>query len=168
MKKYNIVFIFFFIHFLAPAQDLRVEVEGSVNFSGSAYSIAEAGENIRTSVENESSVFMSVTSENFWDKKNNKNKKWRIFIHKTDINWDNDLQLEVKRSGNGYRPESNGNPNIRDGNTYLDISNTPTYFFRGKHEIAYIPIGIKMSGVSLTMGAKQFETNIVVTVYDDW
>jgi hypothetical protein len=149
-------------------QGLKVSVEGDANFSGTTYTISEAGENFSASIASESSVYVSVESDDYWDKKNNRNKKWQIFIHKSDLTWDNNIDLEVKRTGKGNNVGNKGNPNIHDGEDFLKISNTSTYFFRGKNEVAFIPIEIKLSGVSLSMGAKDFETNIVLTVYDDW
>lgn len=168
MKKLHFIAVAFLFSLFASGQDLKIEVEGIANLSGAVANIAEAGENIAGSLESENAVFVSVLNSDYWAKKNNNNRKWRIFVHKTDLTWNNTLQLEVKRSGNGYKPESNGSPLLQDGENYLDISNTPTYFFKGKNEVAYIPIDVKVSGLSLTLGAKQYETNIVITVYDDW
>ena len=76
--------------------------------------------------------------------------------------------LEAARTGSGYNPDNNGNPNISDGESFQTITNNPTYFFRGKDQIAYIPFNLRLSGVSVTMGAQNYETNVVLTVYDDW
>jgi len=168
MKKAFPVILILLTSFYCFGQGLKVSIEGSANFSGSAYAITEAGENFSSSVESESSVYISIESEDYWDKKNNRNKKWRVFVHKSDLMWDNNLRLETKRTGKGQKIEKKGQPNIHDGDDFMTISNTPTYFFRGKDEVAYIPVEIKLRGISLTMGAKEFETSIVLTVYDDW
>lgn len=166
-KYFQLLLCFIVATETAVAQDLTITVEGDATFSGSSYFITEAGEDFDSSIESESSVFVSVLSEDYW-KKNNRNKKWRIFVHRSDLSWNSDLMLETKRTGTGYNPQNSGNPNISDGENFLNITSTPTYFFRGKDEIAYIPVSIKLSGLSLTMGAQQFETNIVLTIYDDW
>ncbi|HKJ80269.1 MAG TPA: hypothetical protein VKA10_12070 [Prolixibacteraceae bacterium] len=168
MAKFQLIAGLILLGFCAAAQGLKVEVEGNVNFMGQAFTISEAGENISSSSTSETAIYVSVSSNDYWDKKKNKNKKWQVVVHKSDINWHNNLLLEIQRSGSGQNAGNNGRVNISDGNSFQEVTNTPNYFFKGKDEIVYIPIDVKLLGASLTMGAKQFETNIVLTVYDDW
>ncbi len=84
------------------------------------------------------------------------------------MNWHDQINLEVRRTGTGTRINNPGNPNIRDGENFQQVSNIPVYFFRGMGEIIQIPLSLKISGFSVTMGAHDFETGFVFTVYDDW
>lgn len=163
--QYSILFLLFIN--IAWGQELKISIEGDAKFDNSQFSIREAGEDFPSSVESGSSVYISVLYGNYWDKKSNPNKKWKINIHKSDLTWDTNLMLEAKRTGKGYNSKKNGNSKIYDGNNYQIATNTPTYFFSGKDEITDIPISFKIEGVSIIMGAKEVETNIVFTVYDD-
>lgn len=168
MKKIFLLTIIFPIALFSKSQQLKVELEGNAVFDNSSFIIDEAGEDFSSGIETEASFYVSVLYTDDFNKKKNPNKKWNIRVFKSDLNWNNNLKLEAKRTGNGNRVGNPGNPNIHDGENYQDISNTSTYFFRGMKEIVYIPISLRLSGLSVAMGAETFETSIVFTVYDDW
>lgn len=150
-------------------QQLKIELEGNAAFDNSNFSIKEAGEDFSSTIESEASFFISVlyTDDNI-NRKKNPNTKWNIKVYKSDLTWNNDLKLEARRTGRGQKVGRPGNPNIHDGDNNQIITNTSTYFFRGMGEIAYIPVTFNLSGFSLSMGASNFETRVVFTVYDDW
>ncbi len=153
--------------FIAQGQQLVVQIDSEINFDSSSLIISEAGEDFTASVESYAPVYVSVLSDNQLDKKINPGHSWRIFIHMQEIDWNDDLRLEVKRTGTGSKPDSNGKPQISNGENYQLIQSTPGYFFNGKGEIAQIPLGFRISGFSVTMGAKNFESSLIFTVYDD-
>lgn len=153
--------------FSSKAQPMVVEVQGNATFNN-LYVISEAGADFPPNIESESNVEISVLYSNDWDKRDNPNGKWRIQINKSDINWNTKLSLLIKRTGDGYRSGSNGHSNIHDGENYLPVTDSPSYFFRGKGEITNIPLQLSISGFSITMGAQEYETGIILTVYDDW
>lgn len=168
MKRIIFLMILFPIALLSKGQQLKVELEGNAVFNNSNFTIGEAGEDFPSGIESESSFYISVLYMDDFNKKKNPNTKWNIKLFKSDLNWNNQLRLEAKRTGNGDKLKNNGNANINDGENYQEITNTSTYFFRGKSEIAYIPISLRISGLSVAMGAETFETNVVFTVYDEW
>ena len=168
MRLFIIFSFFMVLSFLLSGQPLIIELEGNVFFDSSGFSIREAGEDFPSAIETESSFFISVLYSDSWDRRGNPNKKWNIRIYRSDLNWNPELVLEAKRTGEGFVPGSNRNPNIKDGENYQPVTQTPVYFFRGMREIAAIPVMLKLSGFSITMGAVTHETNIVFTVYDDW
>ncbi len=165
--KYIWLTVFIFSITLVRGQGLKVEVSGNINFPSTQFSITEAGDDFPSSLESESLVNMSVLYNDYSNRKINPNQKWRVQVNKADVFWNSDLDLEIIRTGNGERVNSNGSPNINDGTNYQQVTNLPTYFFRGRDEIAYIPVKFKVSGFSITMGAVNYETNIVFTVYED-
>jgi len=169
MKKLLLPIFFMIFAIGAAGQQLKIELEGSADFDNSNFSVSEAGENFPSSIESETSFFISVlyTDDNL-NRKKNPNMKWNIKVFKTDLNWHNDLRLEARRTGNGLRIGNQGNPNIQDGESNQLINNTSTYFFQGKGEIVHIPVNFSLSGFSLTMGASTYETRVVFTVYDEW
>ena len=167
MKRVIITYSLIIFSFISFGQQMEFQVDGNISFDNSGYSISEAGEDYLASIENQSSVYFSVLYTSFWDRLFNSNSKWSIHVNKTDVLWDNNLMLEIRRTGNGSNIWGR-NVNIHDGTRFQVISNTPTYFIRGLREVYNIPISFKISGASVTMGAKQFETNVVITVTDSW
>lgn len=152
-------------------QDLRVEVSGNASFDNAQYIVTEAGEDFPSSIESETSLYVSVRYSGPWlGYLFYPDKQWRIFIHKSDLNWDPDLIISAERTGNGsILADWTAQPQyLRDGSNFQNITNTPVYFFRGRHGIINIPVSFRLTGASLTMGAKEFETNVIFTVYDDW
>ena len=169
MNKKKIWLPIVILHFvLISSGQMMVSVEGDASFDNSQYSVMEAGNDFPPSIQTESSIYVSIGFYNFWYRWFYPNAKWRIYVHKSDVNWNSDLALEAKRTGRGYKPWGNGQPNVKDGGSYQTVTNTPTYFFRGKSEVFYIPVQLQLSGVSVTMGAQDLETTIVFTVYGDW
>ncbi|MGM0621986.1 MAG: hypothetical protein ACQETJ_13125 [Bacteroidota bacterium] len=169
MKKLVLPILLLLFASFVSGQQLKIELEGNVTFDNSNFSVNEAGEDFPSAIESETSFFISVlyTDDNL-NRKKNPNTKWNIKVFKTDLNWHNNLKLEARRTGSGQRIGNQGNPNIHDGENNQLITNTSTYFFQGKGEIAYIPANFKLSGFSLTMGASTYETRVVFTVYDEW
>ena len=150
------------------AQQLKIEIEGSLNLDQTTFFVDEAGEDFSSSLsENESTVYLAITDEDFLNKKSNPNNKWQVFVY---LNGDqsSNLEIEIKRTGNGYKPEANGTPNIHDGENYMTVSNTSTYFFRGKGDIVYIPVQVRIKGGSVSMGAVDYQANLFFRVEDDW
>lgn len=152
---------------VAMAQKMKVDVDGQLEFDNSEFTVDEAGENFKSSVESESSMYFSIEANDDYEKKINKNQKWNVSIYKEDYNWNDGLILEARRTGNGTRAQGKRD-RIWDGTTYQEITNNSTYFFRGRGEIVDIPISFKLSGVSLEMGAGNFESKIIVTITDKW
>jgi hypothetical protein len=153
----------------SSGQQLKIELEGNATFDNSNFSVDEAGEDFPSSIESETSFFISVlyTDDNL-NRKKSPSTQWNIKVFKSDLTWNNDLRLETRRTGRGQRVGQPGNPNVHDGDNNQLITNTSTYFFRGKGEVAYIPVTFNLSGFSLTMGASTYETRVVFTVYDEW
>ena len=170
MNKIIFSILIFTIALSTPSigQILKVEVEGEARFTNFQNYTIEAGNDFPSSIESESEVHISMGYNNLLNTGNNPNQKWRLTIQKSDLTWNPGLNLEARRTGNGFKRKGAGNPNITDGMTYQAVTNNPVYFFRGRDEIQYIPIQLKVNGFSLLMGASDFETSIVLTVYDDW
>ena len=169
MKKVYFTLLLFGLLITSAAQNIDISVTGYANFDNADYSISEAGEDFSASVLTESSAYISVDYLSLMDKIFGSDIKWRVFVNKSDISWNQNLSLEIKRSGNGTKASWLGpSPTINHGTSYQTVTNIPVYFFRGRYGITDIPLGFRLSGASLRMGANQFETTITFTVYDDW
>lgn len=180
MKRNLLLISMFFMSWCSFGQGMQIDVQGSVVFNNSLFTISEAGEDFQANLTSEANTFISVVSGNYWDKKTNPNKKWRIEVNKTDVNWNDNLLLEIRRTGNGFASSSNngngngngqGNGNkkgkVQDGTVFVPVNNNSTYFFKGRDFVTNIPIEFRVSGLSISMGARDFETDIVFTIYDD-
>lgn len=167
MKKLVLLFIVFFSLEVAWAQQIQLQLTGDATFGNSNFSVSEAGLDFSATVRTPNPIYLSITQSDYWTQKNNPNGKWRIHVFKQD-NWSEDLQLAIKRTGNGYKVGSNGKPNIQNGMTYQVIRDNETEFFYGKGEIRDIPVKLRLRGHSLTMGAGTHSSRIVFTVYDSW
>lgn len=169
MKKIRLLMLLMFAFEIICGQNINLTVTGNANFDNAVYTIGEAGEDFPSSVSTESSAYISVEYVNIMDAIFGTDVKWRIFINKSDISWNPDLSLEIKRTGNGTKTSWFGpSPTVNHGTNYQTITNNPVYFFRGRYGISDIPLGFRLRGASLSMGASQFETTITFTVYDDW
>jgi len=167
MRYLNFI-LFLFATLTSFGQQFKLSVDGSATFDNSMFAVTEAGEDFPASVESTTSVFVSILSNDNLNKKINRNAKWAVTVQKTDVTWDNNLILEAKRTGDGSNANNNGRVKINGGQNYQQITDVGLAFFDGKDEVINIPVGLKISGASVTMGAKQFETNIVLTVSDSW
>ncbi len=167
MKKviYSALFLLFSV--LSFAQQMKLEINGDIRFNKAEYNIKEAGTDFSPTVINSSKFNLSVSFFNFWDKFFDSGKKWRIYVNKSDVNWDQNINIEIARNGNGSSYQHGKRKVIVGGRQFQPILNNPGFFFRGQNEIYNIPIKFKIDGISATLGAKELETIIVFTVYDD-
>ncbi len=154
--------------FVLKAQVMEIMVDGSVEFDQNNFTISEAGTDFPNSIESESSLYLSVISGDDWDKKMNPNRKWKVEVRKEDLIWDEEIQLEIVRTGDGYGNQNKHNKSkIYNGTNYQKIGSISSYFFSGKGQITEVPIEVRLSGFSIVHGAKDYETNVILTVYDD-
>lgn len=168
MKRTILLLAFIFAANYIWGQDLSIEVSGDANFENAQYVVTEAGEDFPSSITSSSSIYLSLNYRSLWDGIFGRDIPWQIFIHKSDLGWNNNLDLQIQRDGNGSRASLLGpNPIVTSGTNYQSVTNNPTFFFRGRYGVRNIPLILKLSGASLTMGARQFETSLVFTVYDD-
>ena len=168
MKKYIWFLAFLFTYLFSSGQAMIVQLNGGINFDNSQLSITEAGLDFPSSIVSEPTVTLSVLFNDQSGGKTNPNQKWQIFINKSDLVWNSGLTVEAIRTGPGQVVDSHGTTTIVDGDNYQQITNVPAYFFKGRSEIAYIPLQFRVNGLSVVLGASSFETSIVLTVYDDW
>jgi hypothetical protein len=86
---------------------------------------------------------------------------WHIDISRTDVTWDTDLHVYVRRSGSGSGATLTG------GTTYQEVTTTPTYFFSGSGgDCTGIPVRCQVSGSYAALGipAGAYRTTITYTV----
>jgi len=163
MKKAILILVIFFCIKQVCAQEFLVTASGIVSFNKTQLVVGEAGSDISANLRS-NTVYLSINSNYFW---NMKNERWRIYVHKSDINWDDDINFTVKRTGTGKKYSGGGTPEIQGGKGYRKVTDNPTYFYKGKDKVLNIPMKFRIKKLSLTMGAEDFETDVIFTIYDD-
>lgn len=133
---------------LSTAQTIRIT--GDWNFSIPSSDIKEAGEDFSGSYEsNLNQVYIDVES----------NKTWTVLVQKNNIDWNNDLRIYVKRSGDGI-----GSKKVTGGKNYRRIRNKSNNFFKGDKDRLFIPLQYKVDRVSVTIPANTYIVEIVYTL----
>ncbi len=119
----------------------------------SAMSLPEAGTNFN-------STYTSSAGQTFIDiDDRNKKYNWRIDVRKSDLNWNSNLLLYIRRTGNGVTKA--GAP--LGGTNFQLLTNTNQYFFHGTRDNFLIPLQYQLTGVSVTLPAQNYSTNIIFT-----
>jgi hypothetical protein len=96
----------------------------------------------------------------------------RVYVSQSPINWPQSLQLFVRRTGDG---SACGGCTIAENSTndfYLVTNNassfmlprTNVFILGGGGTYSNIPVQIKISGISITLPAATYSTNITFTV----
>lgn len=93
--------------------------------------------------------------------------QWRVDVSKNDVQWDNRLRLEIRRTGNG---NAQGfwifSTSITGGTNYIPVGNVSSQFFTGNGIFVNIPIQYRLSGFSVLMPAQNYSTDVVFTLID--
>ncbi len=154
----------FFISQLSVTAQLNVEY-GIIELFNETNNISiTPGEDIVS--EFESSHEIIKISVNFLPEnmQNDVHRSWYINIKKSDIEWDSNLEINIRRTNNGEHIYNNY---LSGGEDYLSINNYDNHFIEGNGKILNINCQIKLVGRSLIIPAKQYQTNIVFTLIDD-
>ena len=83
---------------------------------------------------------------------------WRVDVSRSDIAWDSDLQVYVRRTGGS----------VTGGSNYQQITTTATTFFSGTGW-AFVPVQYRISGNFIALGVSPglYRTVVTYTLYDD-
>ncbi len=166
--KVALTILLLFAGFGTFAQQMEIQIDGTLTFDESAFTIQEAGSDFSSSIVSDASFYVSVAFGNHWDQKTNSNRKWKILVQREDLTWNSDINLEIIRTGNGiWKNDKEMKSKISGGSTYFTVKEAAQEFFSGKGAITNIPVQVKLSGFSIVNGANNFETNIVLTIYED-
>lgn len=89
---------------------------------------------------------------------------WQVQVSKNEIDWDSQLELWIKRAGDG-KSEYNLRP--QSGTDFQKLESYNSIFFDGNGWINAIPIQLKITGLSVTLPAKMYTSEIVFTLIDN-
>ena len=127
-----------------------ISVTGQWNYTVPTIDITEAGEDFTgTYTSSVNQVYLNL--EGYY--------RWAVSVQKNDIDWENMLEIFVRRTGNGY-----GSGWISGGVNYRIINNWNFRFFTGRSNRYSIPIQYQMRNVSTTIPAHNYVTEIMYTL----
>ena len=163
-QRFIAITICCFVIPVSSYSQITLETQNDINVHILESSITDPGMDLENTFEtnsDETILSVKILPENL----NNKlYRSWDINISKNDIDWHNDLKIYVKKTGNG---ESEFNTNTLGGVVYQRIENYDQYFFEGTGWIENIPLQYKITGMSVTIPAKTYTTEIIITLLDN-
>lgn len=118
--------------------------------------LAGAGTNLISTYESNSDQGLLTISGTTGDADN-----WRVDVRKSDISWNNNLTLSVKRTGSG-----SGTGSISGGGAYQAVGDTDSALFSGSGDRINIPMQLQLSGISVSIPPGTYSASIIYTVVD--
>lgn len=94
-------------------------------------------------------------------KKLKKQAYWSVTVYKSDINWNNQVKIYVRRTNSG-----SGNGSTWGGSNYTQIRNMPQTIMQGYGQLNNIYLQYKLHGISVELPANTYYTDIVYTLYE--
>lgn len=159
LKQVFLIIISAFSSGIGNAQ-IGIQVNGNWSYALNSTDLTEAGSDFSGTYASASNqILIDITYPS------NANVKWEVHVEKQDIDWHSDLDLYVRRTGNGTG-QGGGNSNgfVQLGTSYQLITNNSQFFFKGRKKRFDIPIQYEIRGVSVLIPAKTYETTIIYTV----
>ncbi|MFT5724531.1 MAG: hypothetical protein ACI9JN_001650 [Bacteroidia bacterium] len=137
---------------MVEAQQIRIR--GDVEFAFT-YANIQAGDNYTVKSESkQDGVKLDI-------KKLKRQAYWRVTVCKTDINWNNKVEIYVRRTNSG-----NGNGSVWGCTNYTRIRNIPQTVMQGYGALNNIYLQYKLNGISIDLPANTYYTDIVYTLYE--
>lgn len=93
---------------------------------------------------------------------------WKITVSKSDINWPAAFVPYVQRTSNGIPCGTcTGVNTVTSPAGFLQITNLEQDFVFGSGEVTNIDVQFRITGISLTVDADNYSTEIIFTLYGD-
>jgi hypothetical protein len=163
MKKLSYIVLFYcccFQHNLVA--QIRISSSSFINKSIPSMAITEAGMDFQEEMEfstDEIILSVAILPQNL---DNVIYHPWQI--SKNDLEWNEALELYIRRTGDG---KSDYNNKPVNGYYYQKLDSNSTIFFSGQGWINSIPLQLKITGLSVTLPAKSYATEIIFTLIDN-
>ncbi len=144
---------------------VQLRVMGDPLFPGSTFDLTEAGMDYTHAVTSTSGPMITI-SHKHGRKKNFGEFEWRLAVHKSDVYWNNELKVDIRRSGDG-EPGSRFNNWIAGGTNFQTLTAMPITFFEGGAVRNNVPVEFRINNISVLIPADEYETTIYFTVYEN-
>ncbi len=165
MKRLVTCCLFLLTSGLALSQELTMSPlsDWNVRLSENDLRAGEDFMSTMTSGEDQSKITIEVGPANFYYLFFN---SWSLSVERSGGNWDNDLELYIRRTGSG---QSAGFffANISGGESFVRINRSSREFFRGNGYRYDVPIQLEIRGISLTIPTDTYSTDLIFTVIDN-
>lgn len=157
--------VFLFASGLVMCQELTMAPMSDWNIRLSETDL-RAGEDFistLTSNEDQSKITMEVGPADFYYMFLN---SWSLSVERSGGNWDNDLELYIRRTGSG---QSVGFffANISGGESFVRVNKSSREFFHGNGYRYDVPVQLEIRGISLTLSTDTYSTDLIFTVIDN-
>lgn len=97
-----------------------------------------------------------------------KTKTWRVTVSRRDVNWPAALSLYIKRTSIGTPCAGCTGVNVgASPSVYVQVVPLETDFIYGTGEVTGIDLQVKVEGLSLTLDADNYSTEIIYTLFGD-
>ncbi len=154
--------LFFMILGWNTNAQIGITVTGQWDHVVSPFDITEAGLDFQgTYTSGTNQVEIDIFQQNFFANLLS-NYLWRVDIQLIPIDWNSNLTLEARRSGNGIPFFINGT--ISGGTSFFQLSTANQVFFQGRRSRYNVPVQYRSSGVSVLLPAKTYTTTVLYTV----
>ena len=155
-------FLFLCTGDLVGQQRTLVFTQGGGAETFTAASISEAGVDLSNFIETNAN-FVEMWVRTRGNTGNTANRDYAVTVRRQDINWHENLDFYIRRTGNGNGAVSS---TITGGTNYLLLSTFDQVFFTGFRRRLNVPIQYRIEGISLTIPSGNYSTNIIYTVTD--
>jgi len=152
MKRTTLSILFCLMGLSLFAQEIRIR--GSVDFSFSATNIQPGEDYSLETQSKQDGVRLDI-------KKISRQAYWRVTVNKSDINWDNQVKIYVRRTNSG-----SGNGSVWGCTNYTQIQNMPQTAMQGQGALNNIYLQYKLTGISVSLPANTYYTDIIYTLYE--
>ncbi len=92
------------------------------------------------------------------------NRRYEVYVSRSDIFWNAAFTLRVRRSSNGTNPSAPPAGQISGGTNFITITAGNTQFFTGRRDRVNVDIEYRLLGVSVTLPAAIYSTTVVYTL----
>ena len=161
--KFIITLAIFIIPLTMMGQTIKVY--GDPVFPSNTFDLTEAGMDYTSTVTSSSGPTVDISHKNGWAKWGG-TFNWKVYINKADLYWNQSLEIQVRRSGDGTGG-SWFNNFISGGTNFQTVTNVPNYFFNGGAVRNDVPIEFRINNISVLIPADSYETTIYFTIYDN-
>ena len=161
---HSIFFILFCFNGSFLIAQLIVENDTNLHFDVFQVYVNEAGDKFQSELQTASDellvgvYFMPNTVDNAMY------RQWYMSIKKVDYDWLPQLSVWARRTGPGSNEFGN---QLLNGQTYQALDWEDQFFFSGTGHFDHIPIQFKISGISVTLPAKSYLTEVIITLWEE-
>jgi len=162
----RILYLIIWLLSFCPLFGQTLTATGNWTFSVPVATISEAGNNYTQNfTSNSNTTTINITGTSLLCLGTLVAPDYQIQINRIDTNWDSQLQLYARRSGNGNPTFTCIGCSITNGTTFQQIGLTSQYLFQIRGCYSNIPIQYELRGLSVLVPADVYTTDVYFSIY---